>query len=255
MISERHPQYLGIYEGAVGRESVRKAVEGSDGLLMLGAFLTDIDLGGHNPRIHPSHSIDAMSDRTTIRHHHYDDILLKDFITGLMGAPLGRRRHSRVNHPTPRPFVAQPGRAMTVRRFFARMNEFIDKDTVVIADVGDSLFGASDLTIHRSTEFLGPAYYASMGFAVPAAIGAQIKHRHLRPVVFVGDGAFQMTGQELSTAAKYGLTPIVFVLNNKGYTTERYIHDGPYNDIHDWAYHLLPQLLRDGWGRRNPHGR
>jgi indolepyruvate decarboxylase len=66
--------------------------------------------------------------------------------------------------------------------------------------------------------------------------------------VFVGDGAFQMTGQELSTVVRCGLNPIIFVLNNKGYTTERIIHDGSYNDIHEWAYHLYPQILREGWG-------
>jgi indolepyruvate decarboxylase len=87
-----------------------------------------------------------------------------------------------------------------------------------------------------------------MGFAVPAAIGAQMYDRGLRPIVIVGDGAFQMTGQELSTVAKLDLNPIVFVLNNKGYTTERFIHEGPYNDVHEWAYHLMPQLLRSGRG-------
>ena len=110
------------------------------------------------------------------------------------------------------------------------------------------MFGAADLTIHRRTEFLSPAFYTSMGFAVPAAIGSQIGTKRLRPVVFVGDGAFQMTGMELSTIASYGLNPIIFVLNNKGYTTERFISDGPYNDIHEWAYHLVPQILRKGWG-------
>ena len=70
----------------------------------------------------------------------------------------------------------------------------------------------------------------------------------LRPVVFVGDGAFQMTGLELSTIAKEGLNPIIFVLNNKGYSTERFIDDGPYNDIHDWAFHKIPDLLRTGYG-------
>jgi indolepyruvate decarboxylase len=87
-----------------------------------------------------------------------------------------------------------------------------------------------------------------MGFAVPAALGVQMRNRRLRPIVFVGDGAFQMTGQELSTIVRHGLNPIVFVLNNKGYTTERFIKDGPFNDIHEWAYHLWPAILRDGWG-------
>jgi indolepyruvate decarboxylase len=128
------------------------------------------------------------------------------------------------------------------------MNDFLADNDVVVCDPGDSMFGATDLIIHRRTEFLGPAYYTSMGFAVPAAIGVQIRNRRRRPIVFVGDGAFQMTGHELSTVARYGLNPIVFVLNNKGYTTERFIHDGPYNDIPDWAYHRLPELLRSGWG-------
>ncbi len=87
-----------------------------------------------------------------------------------------------------------------------------------------------------------------MGFAVPAAVGAQIGNRDVRPLVFVGDGAFQMTGHELATVARLGLNPIVIVMNNKGYTTERMIREGPYNDIHDWAYHLRPQIVRTGWG-------
>jgi indolepyruvate decarboxylase len=137
---------------------------------------------------------------------------------------------------------------MTVRRFFERLNDFLEDGDVVIADIGDSLFGAADLIIRHRTEFLSPAYYTSMGFAVPAAIGAQMHRRDSRPVVIVGDGAFQMTGQELSTAARLDLNPIVFVLNNKGYTTERFIQEGPYNDIHDWAYHLVPLILRKGQG-------
>ena len=119
---------------------------------------------------------------------------------------------------------------------------------VVISDVGDCLFAAVDLVIHRKTEFLAPAYYTSMGFAVPAALGAQIANPRLHPVVLVGDGAFQMTGTELSTIARHGLNPIVLVLNNHGYTTERFIMDGPFNDIPEWRYENLPALLGNGWG-------
>ena len=77
---------------------------------------------------------------------------------------------------------------------------FITLDTIVIADIGDSLFGALDLVIHRDTEFLGSAFYASMGSAVPACIGSQLANPKLRLLVIVGDGAFQMTGMEISTA-------------------------------------------------------
>ena len=249
IIRENHPQYLGVYEGAMGREHVRKAVEGSDCLLILGAFMTDINLGVYTAQLDVSRSINATSDRVTISRHHYEGVSLRPFIEALRRASLGARRKARIARPPrPKPFRPQAKRAVTVRRLFDRMNGFLDEDKMVICDIGDCLFGAADLTIHKRTEFLSPAYYTSMGFAVPAAVGAQINQRRVRPVVFVGDGAFQMTGQELSTIARHGLNPIIIVLNNKGYTTERFINEGPYNDIHEWAYHLWPQIVRKGWG-------
>lgn len=249
VISEVHPQYLGIYEGGMGRADVRQAVEGADVVLILGAFLTDIDLGGFTAHLDVSRTIHATSERIAIRHHHFDGVTLHDFLHGLLRAPIGRRRRVAVAaKPQRKPFRPQRGRPITVRRFFARLNDFLEDNFAVVCDPGDSLFGAADLTIHRKTEFISPAYYTSMGFAVPAALGVQIGKRRLRPIVLVGDGAFQMTGQELSTIARFGLNPIVIVLNNKGYTTERFIHDGPYNNIPNWAYHRMPDLLGAGWG-------
>src|ERR1700678_1741712 len=87
-------------------------------------------------------------------------------------------------------------------------------DMTVIADIGESLFGAADLEMHRHTEFLSPAYYTSMVFGLPAALGASMANPRARILVIVGDGAFQMTGMELSTIARHGLNPIVVVLNN-----------------------------------------
>lgn len=87
-----------------------------------------------------------------------------------------------------------------------------------------------------------------MGFAVPASIGAQLADPRLRPIVIVGDGAFQMTGMELSTIARFKLNPIVVVLNNKGYGTERPMLDGPFNDILPWNYGNIPKVLCQGKG-------
>jgi indolepyruvate decarboxylase len=249
IVSERHPQYIGVYEGAMGREDVRRTVERADCVLILGAFMTDINLGVYTSNIDVSRTINATSERISIRHHHFERIMLRDFVDGLRKSNLGRRRAVKVAQRTqPRTIRLQAKRPLTIRRFFARMNEFLTDDSIVIADIGDSLFGAADLTIHRRTEFLSPAYYTSMGFAVPAALGAQIAKRKLRPIVFVGDGAFQMTGQELSTIVRHGLNPIIFVLNNKGYATERFIQDGPYNDLQEWAYHAWPAVLQQGVG-------
>jgi indolepyruvate decarboxylase len=163
------------------------------------------------------------------------------------------KRHQPGDIPHPDPvleFTAQAGQKVTVRRLFQCLNAFLTKDMVVIADIGDALFGAADLLIRHRTEFLSPAYYTSMGFAVPAGLGAQLADPGLRPLIMVGDGAFQMTGVELATAARYGLNPIVVVLNNRGYGTERQMQEGPYNDILNWNYHRLPELLGAGRGFR-----
>ena len=87
-----------------------------------------------------------------------------------------------------------------------------------------------------------------MGFAIPAAVGAGMANPSLRPLVIVGDGAFQMTGMELSTIARHGLNPIVVVLNNKGYMTERFLLEGSFNDVHEWTYHKIPDVLGGGIG-------
>jgi indolepyruvate decarboxylase len=137
---------------------------------------------------------------------------------------------------------------MTVARLFARLDAFLTDTTVVVADTGDAMFAAAELSVHREAGFLAPAYYASLGFAVPAALGVQLADPRLRPLVLVGDGAFQMTGMELSTIARLGLSPIVIVLNNAGFLTERLILDGAFNDVLPWRYHQLPALLGAGRG-------
>lgn len=249
VIGEQHPFYLGVYEGAMGREEVRRYVESSDCVILLGAFLTDINLGVFTARLDPARSIYATSEKFSVRYRHYEDVRLQDFMQGLLRTKLRRRRAGSWPHPPHLRFAAgRPDAPVTVRRLFERLNEFLADDTVVVCDVGEALFGAADLFIHRGTEFLGPAYYASMGFAVPAALGAQLANPRARPLVLVGDGAFQMTGMEISTALRYGLNPIVVVLNNRGYGTERPMQDGPYNDVQPWQYHRLPELLGGGRG-------
>jgi indolepyruvate decarboxylase len=173
-IGERHPQFVGIYEGAMGGEQARRVIEGADCVLILGAFLTDIDLGIYTAKLDMSKAILALAEKVTIKHHSYEGILLKDFIEGLAKKPLGdKRRLPPLRRAAERPYKPRPNAPITVKRFFARMNEVLDENKVVICDIGDSLFGAAGLTIHARTEFLSPAYYTSMGFAVPAALGAQ----------------------------------------------------------------------------------
>jgi len=248
VVSERHPLYVGVYEGAMGRQQVTEFVENSDCVVLLGTFMTDINLGIYTARLDPGRCIYVTSEQLRIGHHHFHDVLLRDFVAGLGTKKLRKSKTVFPPH-TPRPQGKHAAKdKVTIRNLFDYIDNTLQDQMVVVADVGDSLFAASDLTIHQHTEFLSPAYYTSMGFAVPAALGVQAANRNLRPLVLVGDGAFQMTCLELSTVVRNGFNPIVVVLNNKGYTTERFLQDGPFNNILNWQYHRLPDLLGSGWG-------
>src|SRR5205085_10760133 len=98
----------------------------------------------------------------------------------------------------------------------------------------------------RQAQFIAPAYYMSMGFAVPACIGVSLATKKYRPYVLVGDGAFQMTGTEISTIVRLGLNPIIMVLNNDGYGTMRRIRDGRFNAITQWNYGEICKLVGGG---------
>ncbi|MBV9176138.1 MAG: alpha-keto acid decarboxylase family protein [Nitrososphaeraceae archaeon] len=255
VISEDYPTYIGVYEGAMGHQSVREYVESSDCLILLGALMTDINFAISPTPIEQSKSIYVTAEKLSIKHHNFENVLLQDFLASLIQAPLtrkdfvvDRKQDNTRNNSNNKRFLVARNQKITVKRLFERLNFSISDNTIVIADVGDSLFGALDLTIHGQTDFLSPAFYCSMGFAVPAAIGAQLANPMLRPIVIVGDGAFQMTGMEISTISRFGLNPIIIVLNNNGYGTERPMLDGPFNDILAWNYYRIPEILGHGRG-------
>jgi len=247
-IDEREPFYLGVYQGAIGSPEVRERVESSDCVLMLGTVITDINLGIYTAQLDQARCIHAASEKLSVGYRVYENVRLSDFIRGLIASGIVRRDLPKIPRRERAVSDEWDGKErITVEWLFDRLDAYVTDNTIVIADPGDALFAAENLQTH-SCDFLSPAYYTSMGFAVPGAIGAQLADPKLRPLVLVGDGAFQMTGMELSTAVRFGLNPTVIVLNNGGYVTERYQLDGPFNDILRWDYSRLPEVLGSGRG-------
>ncbi|TRW95243.1 alpha-keto acid decarboxylase family protein [Candidatus Methylobacter oryzae] len=244
VIAERHPAYFGIYQGAMSSENARYTVEQSDLLLMLGVTLTDIDTGIYTAKLDPHSMIRASMDEVVISAHRYPRVSLADFLAKLTDSVKTCNEAYAVK-PAPLASGAFPetGRAITIVRLIERINRALSDEMIVVCDVGDCLFAAIDLQVHEQSEFLASGFYATMGFAVPAALGAQIARPDHRTLVLVGDGAFQMTGTELSTHAHFGLNPIVVVFNNQGYSTERGILEGPFNDISSWRFDKLGEVF------------
>jgi indolepyruvate decarboxylase len=211
---------------------------------MLGVTLNDVDTGIYTARFDPHRLVRAAQGEVNIRFHRYPRVQLGDFLVALAKKVSPRRE------PLPiLPVVGhgevfpQGDRPMTIGRLIERLNTTLAPEMIVVCDVGDCLFAAIELRVRQRTEFLASAFYTTMGFAVPAALGAQVARPDRRALILVGDGAFQMTGTELSTHARLGLAPIVIVFNNAGYSTERYILDGPFNDIAAWSFHRLGEVF------------
>ncbi|MCE2401143.1 alpha-keto acid decarboxylase family protein [Candidatus Poribacteria bacterium] len=248
VMPEAHPLYLGIYGGAMGRTEITTLVETSDCLIILGAFMTDVNLGIYTANLARSRCVYATSDKITVCYSTYEDVTFEDFLDGLCSPQLAKRPEVNLEWvlEVAEPFVMVPDQTLTVKRLFQHLNQFLHDELTVIPDVGDCLWGSADLRLPEHTEFISQAYYTSMGFAIPAAVGAQLGKPGSRPLVIVGDGAFQMTGTELSTTIRYGLNPIILVLNNHGYGTMRPLVEGPFNDIINWRYTHLPEMLGAG---------
>jgi indolepyruvate decarboxylase len=250
-VPENHPLYLGVYGGAMSSDdSVRDYVESADCVLMLGTFITDMNMGIYTAKLDRSRSILATTEQINVCYHRYEDVQFTDYLRELSLA-VRKLKPRKFTHPHPHA-EPQPLKKneltdpLTMAEVIRIVSLNLDENSCVVSDVGDGLFGAIGIRTSARAEFIAPAYYLSMGFAVPASIGVSMANPKLRPFVLVGDGAFQMTGTEISTAVRLGLRPIVLILNNDGYGTMRKIRDGRFNVITQWKYGKICEMVGGG---------
>ena len=251
VLSEHNPQFIGLFEGDRSRDYVRNRVESADCILKLGALMTDFNTGGFTTNLDDAKTISANIRSVKIRHHYYENVFLRDFILGLKER-LSPRDRSTLDiecaaddcvHRHSEPYVSDAPRPLTIKRFFDRMSHFIGNDSIVIAETGVSLFSAAEMLMPDGATFIGQTFYGSIGYTVGATLGAGMAAPDRHVVLFVGDGSFQVTCQDLSTMIRNRLKPVIFLINNGGYTIERVITDRPYNDIQPWHYHKLVDVF------------
>jgi len=248
VISEHHPLYLGVYQGGMSREEVRDYVENSDCLLTLGVFVNDVETGLHSANLQNQSQINALSSKITIGTRQFKDIVFQDFIKSLETLKLKKRyTFDSPEKRTKEAFKADRNQKTTIKSLFSCLQKHIKSEHLIITDIGDCLFGSIDLILEKDS-FISCAYFATLGFGTPGAVGAQLAAPDRRVIGIIGDGAFQMTCTELSTAVRYHLDPIIIVINNRGYGTERPIIEGSFNDIVNWNYSMLPEVFGDGVG-------
>jgi len=254
VLDESHPQFIGLYQGDRSRDYVRERIENADCVLQLGALPTDFNTGGFTVRLAEDRTISANFQSVRIKRHIYPDVTLREFILGLTKqvrqwdpSTLDIKRATEgCTHRRTNTFEPEPDRPLSIRRFFDRIGHFLKPGAVVIAETGVALFSAAETLMPEGAKFIGQTFYGSIGYTVGATVGASLAAPDRQVVLFVGDGSFQVTCQDLSTLIRHGQKPIIFLLNNDGYTIERVIVDRPYNDIQPWQYHRLVEVFGGG---------
>src|SRR6185369_2070146 len=213
-----HPLYMGVHIGPLSPRPIVARVDRADLVLNLGTLLTDMNLGSRPPQITRDRSIWAVGGRVNVSFHTYTDVHIRDFVRGLLRTRL--RRHSeRVRYcdnlpPEPK----QTRRALRVSDILHEVNRFLRgrRGYLVVAESGDMLFAGLDVRVERGGGYLAQGYYASMGFGVPGALGAQLGNR-ARPAVLSGHGPVQMKGPENPPAPRQGPNPLLLVVKHGGW--------------------------------------
>ena len=251
VLDEAHPQYIGMYDGKLMNEQVRAFVEGCECVLGIGAMLTDFNAGSFTANIDHSKSINIMHHHVRVGSATYNNVEMKDVLAAL-AKKLTRRTD--VQGPKVHGLGEPVGNAdgkITVEYLYPRWQQMLKPDDILIAETGTSSMGLGFAEMPRGSTFQNQTLWGSIGWATPAAFGAALAAPARRTILVTGEGSHQLTAQEVGQFHRFGLKPIIFVLNNSGYLIERVLCKDPdsyYNDLAPWHYHQLPRALGcDDW--------
>ncbi|MER7798595.1 thiamine pyrophosphate-binding protein [Microbacterium sp. NPDC096154] len=248
LLDETHPASLGTYLGVNTRDARSQAiVDDADMLVMVGTVYSDFSTGFFSHRYQPAHAIELALDRARIGPAVYPGVRLDEALAAL-GEVVAECRFSSpddVPPPDVREEAADDDAPLDHVALWALLQDWIPSGTTLIAEAGTAFYGALDLTLPERSDLLGQPVWSSIGYTLPAALGAALARPDRRPVLVIGDGSAQLTVQELGRLLAQPNAPVVLLLDNDGYTVERKIQspEAVYQDIQRWDWNALPAAL------------
>ena len=253
MFPETHPAYVGIYWGPVSWPGVASVVELADAYLFAGTLLSDYATTGFTAMIDPKKLLLALPGEVRLPGATYAGVQLADFLGALAGrvrrndASLVEFARGKMREEPP---ADAPGNTLTIAEVSRQIHDALGSDTALLVETGDSWFHGLRMRLPEGCRFEIQFQAGSIGWSVPATLGYEMGFTTpTRVIAMIGDGSFQVTAQEVSTMIRYGMRPIIILVNNRGYIIEDAIHQGPYNKIKNWDYAGLMKDWTNDEGR------
>lgn len=246
VLDETNPSYLGLYMGQLINPEIREFVESCDCILAIGTIPSDINMGMFTAKLDKTRIINIMPSSVHIGYTDHINVKMLDVLEELfkrlnkrtdIKGPVARR----VSTPK-----VNPEDPITADYLYSKYEELFKPDDIIIADSSSSFYGLLPLVLPKGAKFESEMLWGAIGWATPASFGIALAAPDRRVILITGDGSHQMTAQEISQFYRYGLKPIIFVLNNHGYLIEKMLSeklDYCYNDLAEWQYHKLPEVL------------
>lgn len=244
IMNESITAFSGVYVGEGSMPNVKALVEGSDCLIGIGVRFTDAATGFFTHDINPHNFIAIKQYDLSILNENFPGLEIKSLLTTL-NEKLSRKEAVSIKPvETPEQMVKTSNDTsashgpLTHVVLWNKIAAFLQDGDVIIGEVGTSNAGLSSVLLPADSSYISQPLWGSIGYTLPALLGSIFAAPDRRHVLFIGDGSLQLTVQELSTIVRHELKPIIFVLNNGGYTIERLIlgEHSLYNDIQDWKY-------------------
>ncbi|CAF3285616.1 unnamed protein product [Rotaria socialis] len=248
-IDERHPQFHGIFAGNCSTESVQKEVYNADLILSIGSMNSDFNTGGFTYRLSQKKAIEFHTYHTKIFYAVYDKVDMRELLPDLTEhwpTNIIRQYNGTQNNIEPVILDAKHQTEIVHEYLWHKLPDFIPEDSIVVAETGTSEFGIFNMRAPKGVTFLTQILWGSIGYSVGAALVGKDDNR--RVFVLVGDGSFQLVCQEISSMLRFKTNIVIILLNNDGYTIEKFIHepDRAYNNIQMWRYHNSFEYFGDG---------
>ncbi|MGG2028891.1 thiamine pyrophosphate-binding protein [Gottfriedia sp. S16(2024)] len=244
---ETHSNYIGMYLGSFGCSEVQSTVENADCIIAIGLVPADTNTANFTAKLNSMVTIDIQSDLVKIAGAVYPNVLATDMLQAVQNVGYkGQGLLKQVSFPYNQNNVSndEPLKAAGYYPLFQRM---LKKDDILIVEIGTLFNGMAEVRLPSNVTYIGQGGWGSIGYATPSTFGASIAAPERRVLLFTGDGSLQLTAQEISSMLYYGCKPIIFVLNNDGYTIEKYLNvktkNQKYNKIPRWSYTKLAEAF------------